>query len=251
MRYALLVEYHGKFFSGWQVQPNHRTVQGEIERALKIILKQDIRISAAGRTDAGVHATGQVAAFDYEGEIGCKSLLLSLNGVLPKDISILSVVPVSDEFHPRYSAKQKIYEYRVLNRHARAAVFVDTVYHFHFNINIEKIQKGIEYLNSIKDFSTFKASDNECKGDVREIQINFIEEEPSLYLFRFKGRAFYKNMIRIIMGTLLRLGRGDVDFEGFKKIVESGDRKKAFETAPACGLLLKRVIYEPDINWEF
>ncbi|MGB9600612.1 MAG: tRNA pseudouridine(38-40) synthase TruA, partial [Myxococcota bacterium] len=120
---------------------------------------------------------------------------------------------------------------------------------FHFHLDIERIKEGIEYLNGIKDFSAFKASDNECRGEVREIRINLSYEEPSLYLFTFRGRAFYKNMIRIIMGTLLRLGRGDVDIEGFKEIVESGDRRKAFETAPACGLILRRVIYEPDIDW--
>ncbi len=250
MRYALLLEYHGKFFSGWQVQPQRRTVQGEIERALKIILKEDIRISAAGRTDAGVHATGQVASFTTDKEITSRSLLLSLNGVLPKDISVISVAGVDEGFHPRYSAKGKIYEYRVLSRIGRASVFADTIYHYHFNLNFEIIKEGIDFLNNQRDFSAFKAADNECKGDVREIEISYSETEPALYTFTFKGRAFYKNMIRIIMGTLLRLGRGDIDIEDFKMIVESRDRKKAFETAPACGLILRRVLYDPEIKWE-
>ncbi len=249
MRYALLIEYNGKFFSGWQVQQGLRTVQGEIERALKIVLKKDIRIFGAGRTDAGVHAIGQVASFSIDSEIDRGKMLLSLNGVLPKDISIISIVKTDDNFHPRYSAKTKIYEYYVLNRRSRPSVFPDTVYHFHFDLNFEEIQKGIEYLNSIRDFSTFKAADNECKGDIRDINISFRMTEPSLYVFSFVGQAFYKNMIRIIMGTLLRLGRGDIDYNRFIEIVNSKDRKKAFETAPACGLILKKVIYEPDINW--
>lgn len=251
MQYALLVEYHGKFFSGWQVQPSKRTVQGEIERALKILLKKDIRVLGAGRTDAGVHAIGQVASFTSDKEIDLKRFMLSLNGILPRDISIISIAQVDDNFHPRYSAKSKIYEYRVLSRISRPAVFSDTIYHFYHPINIEEIKRGIEFLNSLRDFSAFKAADNECKGNIREVTITLAEQEPSLYVFTFKGRAFYKNMIRIIMGTLLRYGKGDVDFEGFKRIALSGDRKMAFETAPACGLILKRVIYEPEIKWEF
>ncbi|MCX7957901.1 MAG: tRNA pseudouridine(38-40) synthase TruA [Deltaproteobacteria bacterium] len=250
MRYALLVEYHGKFFSGWQIQPSRRTVQGEIERALRIILKKETKVSAAGRTDAGVHATGQVASFESETEIQPRNLLLSLNGVLPKDISVISVAHVDERFHPRFSAKTKIYEYRLLTRHGRASVFADTIYHYHFPLNFENITSGIAFLNHLKDFSAFRAADNECRGDVREIEISFTEPEPSFYVFTFKGRAFYKNMIRIIIGTLLRLGRGDIDIEGLKKIAESGDRREAFETAPACGLILRKVIYEPDIKWE-
>jgi len=250
MRYALLVEYSGKFFSGWQVQPGLRTVQGEIERALKIFLKEDIRISGAGRTDAGVHASGQVASFDSRIELNLYQLLLSLNGILPRDISIIATAKVDDEFHPRYSTRTKIYEYRVLNRRGRPSLFSDTVYHFHFPMNLELIKSGIEYLNGITDFSTFKAADNECKGDVRNIRIELYESEQDLYVFKFEGKAFYKNMIRIIMGTLLRLGRGDIDLNRFYEVVKSGDRRAAFETAPACGLILRRVIYEPEIRWE-
>ncbi len=251
MRYALLLEYNGRFFSGWQIQPFQRTVQGEIERSLGIIFKREIKVSAAGRTDAGVHATGQVASFIIEEEIRTKSLLLSLNGILPKDISVISVAKADDGFHPRYSAKSKIYEYRLLNRSGRPSLFSDTLYHFHFPLDFDAIKKGIDFLNGLKNFSTFKAADNECKGDIREVEISFYEAEPSLYIFTFKGRAFYKNMIRIIMGSLLRLGRGMVDIERFKKIAVSGDRKMAFETAPACGLILRKVIYEPDLRWEY
>lgn len=249
MRYALLIEYNGKDFAGWQVQPSLRTVQGEIERALKVIFKRDIKVIGAGRTDAGVHATGQVAAFDIEDRIEKKRLLLSLNGLLPPDISIISVAEVDDSFHPRYSAKTKIYEYRLLIRSGRPSLFRDTLYHYHYALNFDEIQKGIDFLNTITDFSTFKAADNECKGDIRMVRISFREVEPSFYVFTFEGRAFYKNMIRIIMGTLLRLGRGDIDIDEFIRIAKSGDRREAFETAPACGLILRRVIYEPDINW--
>ncbi len=251
MRYALLLEYHGKFFSGWQAQPAKRTVQGEIERSLGIIFRDKIKVSAAGRTDAGVHATGQVASFELNKEIETKRLLLSLNGVLPKDISVISAARVKDDFHPRYSAKSKIYEYRLLNRHGRASLFSDTVYHFHFNLDFSAIREGIDFLNGLRDFSAFRAADNECKGDVREVDISFVETEPSLFIFTFRGRAFYKNMIRIIMGTLLRLGRGMIDIERFRLIAKSGDRKNAFETAPACGLILRKVIYDPEIKWEF
>ncbi len=250
MRYALLIEYHGKFFSGWQVQPQKRTVQGEIERSLRIIFRKDIRISAAGRTDAGVHATGQVASFESDEIPDTKRFLLSLNGVLPKDISVISVAPVDESFHPRFSAKTKIYEYRLLTRKGRPSLFADTVYHYHFALDFEKIQSGIAFFNNLRDFSAFKASDNECKGEVREVEISVAETEPSFYIFTFRGRAFYKNMIRIIMGTLLRLGRTDIDIGQVKQIAESGERKNAFETVPACGLILRRVIYEPEIKWE-
>lgn len=250
MRYALLIEYNGKYFSGWQIQPGLRTVQGEIERALKIIFKQEIRIYGAGRTDAGVHALGQVASFSLEEEMQPGKMLLSLNGVLPKDISVISVARVEGQFHPRYSVKTKVYEYYLLNRRSRPAVFSDTVYHYHFDLDLDEIKKGITYLNGIRDFSTFKSADNECKGDVRDIHISLYEKEPSLYVFSFNGKAFYKNMIRIIMGTLLRLGRKSITYERFCEIVKSGDRRMAFETAPACGLILKRVIYEPDLKWE-
>jgi len=250
MRYALLVEYSGKFFSGWQVQPGLRTVQGEIERALRVLFKSEIRVTGAGRTDAGVHATGQVASFDLNYEVDLRRLLLSLNGILPSDVSIVATARVSDDFHPRYSTKNKIYEYRVLNRRGRPSLFSDTVYHFHYNLNLEMVTKGMEVLNSITDFSAFKATDNECKGEVRKVRIDLYESEPDLYVFRFEGRAFYKNMIRIIMGTLLRLGKGDIDMDRFCEIVRSGDRRLACETAPARGLILRRVIYEPEINWE-
>ncbi|MCX7944438.1 MAG: tRNA pseudouridine(38-40) synthase TruA [Deltaproteobacteria bacterium] len=250
MRYALLIEYNGKLFSGWQVQPSKRTVQGEIERALKIIFKRDIRILGAGRTDAGVHATGQVATFDVEEDCPPKKILSSLNGILAKDVSIVSISRVGDDFHPRFSAKTKIYEYRLLTRYSRPSLFADTVWHYRYPLDFKKIEEGIGFFNKLRDFSAFKAADNECKGDIREIELSHIEVEPSLYVFIFKGRAFYKNMIRIIMGTLLRLGRGDIGMKELLEIAKSGDRKRAFETAPACGLILRKVIYDPDIKWE-
>lgn len=250
MRYAMLIEYHGKYFSGWQIQPSLRTVQGEIERALKIVLREEIRIYGAGRTDAGVHALGQVASFSATDEIQPGRLLLSLNGVLPRDISVVSIARTEEGFHARYSARSKVYEYYLLNRRGRPAVLSDTVYHYHFDLDFDEIKKGIAYLNGIRDFSTFRAADNDCKGDVRDISISLDEREPHLYVFSFKGKAFYKNMIRIIIGTLLRLGRKNINYERFCEIAKSGERRMAFETAPPHGLILKQVIYEPGLNWE-
>jgi tRNA pseudouridine38-40 synthase len=247
MRFRLEVTYDGTNYSGWQVQPNGKTIQDEIEKALKVILKEDIRITGSGRTDAGVHAFCQVAHFDYGQAIEKRKVRHSLNGILKPDIRVYSVDAVKDDFHAIKSVKKKTYSYLVLSEDVASPLMASRVTYVHNRLDIDLMREAAETLVGIHDFSAFKASDCCSRTQEREVYATEIIEKElfgrRVIEFLITGNGFLKHMVRNIIGTLLQVGEKKVNVEKFVEILKSCDRTKAGPTAPAQGLYLKEIKY--------
>ena len=243
-RIKLVMEYVGTDFSGFQVQPGKRTVQGEVEKILSTLVGEKVKIYASGRTDAGVHSLGQVAHFDTEREIDEKFLQHKLNEELPSDISISSVEKVGDEFDSRFSVKKKTYVYKFyLSRYERAN-FIGRALRVNDNISVQKMQEACQYLIGTHDFSSFVARKSGKTDFVRTIYDAKITDVGSgLYEFEISGNGFLYNMVRIIMGTLIDIGSGRKEPEDIKFIINGKNRSLAGKTVLAHGLYMKSVDY--------
>ena len=246
----LLISYDGTDFSGWQRQRHDRTIQGEIERCLSLMTREEIHLHGAGRTDAGVHADGMVAHFATGSTLSCHGLLRGLNAMLPGAIRILDALQVGPEFHARFSAIGKRYQYFVytgiiLPPHRR-------LYSVHVTaqLNLSAIQNCLQLLEGVHDFSSFENSGSRDKnnrtgrGAVRTIYQADLIQQPSTLIFQFIGDGFLRNMVRNLMGTLLEVGRGKLSVAEFSAILQAKNRSMAGATAPAHGLFLKEVLYE-------
>lgn len=240
----LLIEYEGTNYAGWQEQQDLPTIQGTIQDRIKIITGEDVRLTAAGRTDSGVHALGQVANFISNTRIKTFSLQKGLNSLLPKDFVIKNVEDVGLDFDARRDAKSKTYEYIILNRNHPSAIYRNFLWFIPHKLDIDLIKKGAELLIGEKDFSSFRAAEYDARHAVRKI-ISFSVElcKDDFISFEVKGTAFLMHMVRIIVGTLVKLGRGKISLDDFKSIIEAKDRTKAGMTAPPHGLFLKEVEY--------
>lgn len=247
-RVALWVAYEGTHFSGYQIQPNGRTVQDEMEKALSRIHKGvKVRIHSSGRTDTSVHARGQVVHFDTTLTIPAERWPKALNACLPADIRIMEASIVADDFHSRYHAVKKEYRYRVL-LHPDGDVFRRNVTHLvSYELSISKMKKAAEVLIGTYDFSSFCAANTSVVDKVRtlyEVSINYDRDE---LVFTLVGSGFLYNMVRIIVGTLLEIGAGKRDVEELANILAAKDRTIAGKTAPGSGLFLWKVSYESEI----
>lgn len=239
----LVIEYDGKSFNGWQKQPNKLNIQGEIERAIEELTGEKIDLIASGRTDAGVHALGQVANFRTESNIPIDKFAIAINSKLKKSIVIKSAEEVDEKFHSRYSVKEKTYRYTINNSKYGTALFRDMEYHFPVKLNVEKMKEAIKYFEGEHDFAAFKASGTSSKSSVRKIYKAVIHEENERIYIELTGNGFLYNMIRIIAGTLIDVGTEKVKPEEIKSIIESKDRKQAGKTLPPQGLCLIEVKY--------
>ncbi|WP_163539077.1 tRNA pseudouridine(38-40) synthase TruA [Gracilibacillus sp. YIM 98692] len=246
MRLKVVVCYDGTLFSGYQVQPNARTVQGEIERVLKKMHKgESIRIHASGRTDQGVHAMGQVFHFDSVLKIPPKNWERALNTMLPDDIQVQSVQRVSDDFHARFDVEEKEYRYMLYHQQTLNVFQRNYACFVLETLNIEEMRKACRYLIGTHDFSSFCAANSTVKGDkVRTIIEASIECENNKIQFSIKGTGFLYNMVRIIVGTLIEIGKGNRQPYDMQTIMQAKDRTYADKTAPSQGLYLWEVIYE-------
>ncbi|MCC5912622.1 MAG: tRNA pseudouridine(38-40) synthase TruA [Clostridiaceae bacterium] len=240
------IEYDGTNYNGWQFQPNGVTVQEEIMKALKKLTKEEITINGSGRTDAGVHAKGQVANFYTNSKIPEKKIAVAINHFLPDDISILEAKEVPMEFHARYWAKGKTYTYQIYNGKQRSALLRNYSYHITYKLDMDKIKKAIGYLIGTYDFRGFMTSGSSVKNTVRTIHDISIHEYQNSITFTFEGNGFLYNMVRIIIGTLVEIGGGRREPEDMKKILQSKDRNMAGHTAPPQGLFLNKVVYPLD-----
>lgn len=238
----ITVQYNGANYCGWQEQPNSPGIQGNIEYAIKEITGEKVKINGSGRTDAGVHALGQVANFKIESQIPVNRIPDALNSKLPKDISIIDAEEVEDEFHARYSAKGKIYKYLVYNSRYRNPILKDISYQVKYDLDFEKMKKEAESLIGTYDFCGFMSSGSSVKDTVRTIKSVKIEKQDDLIVFEFEGNGFLYNMVRILSGTLIDIGRGRIT-ESLEDIIKSQDRSKAGHTAPGHALFLKKVFY--------
>ncbi|UPA30547.1 tRNA pseudouridine(38-40) synthase TruA [Terrisporobacter glycolicus] len=238
----LTIQYDGTKYCGWQKQPNSSGIQGTIEYAIYEITKEKVNIIGSGRTDAGVHALGQVANFKTNSNIPAARIPDALNAKLPKDISIIDCQEVSDDFHSRYSATGKIYRYLIYNKPYRSPLYKDISYHVRYDLDIQKMRVEAQSLLGTHEFKGFMSSGSSVKDTVRTIHNISIEESGDLIVLEVEGNGFLYNMVRILVGTLVDIGRGRID-KPLEEIIASQDRGEAGHTAPAHGLFLKKVHY--------
>lgn len=246
MRYFMSFSYDGSKYKGYQKQPNEKTVQNEIEKALKKInSNNNVSIHASGRTDAGVHAINQKAHFDMDLIIECDKLKHSLNSIIPDDIYIKGVVNVSDEFHARYDVKAKEYIYKI-NMGTYNPIEKDYIYQYNKRLDVTEMERALKYLEGTHNFKSFTKSDEEKDDYVRTIVQASLERDTKnvhKIIISFLGTGFLRYMVRNMVGTLIEIGEGKYKSEDIIKILDAKDRTKAGKCAPACGLYLKDVFY--------
>ncbi len=240
--FKITVQYDGSKYCGWQKQPNSLGIQGNLENAIYEITRERSSINGSGRTDAGVHALGQVANFRTSTTIPPKSLPKALNAKLPKDISVVSCEEVDYEFHSRFNAKKKTYRYMIYNNEYRNPIYKDTSYQVKYELDIDKIKTEAKSLIGTHDFKGFMSSGSEIKDTVRTIYNIDINTIDGMIIIEVEGNGFLYNMVRIIVGTLVDIGRGRINIS-MSEIIDSKDRSKCGHTAPAHGLFLKKVDY--------
>lgn len=242
----LTISYEGSNFSGWQVQPNRRTIQAEIESALREIEEKPVRIHGSGRTDAGVHALGQVASFALENRIPLKNLQKALNCRLPPAIRILDIEEVGHEFHARYSAVAKTYEYRWRRDEVCPPFERRFVWHHPYPLDEAAMIRAAPLFEGERDFRSMATNNGaELLTTVRTIYSSRLERVGPMLIYRIRGSGFLYNMVRNCVGTLLEVGRGNMEADSIPAILEARDRSAAGPTAPAVGLFLVNVEY-PD-----
>ena len=241
----LTIEYDGKDFNGWQKQPNKLNIQGEIERAIMDITKEDkIDLIASGRTDAGVHALGQIANFRTNSTIPIEKFAMAINSKVKKSIIIKKAEEVDEKFHSRYSCKQKTYRYVINNSETGSAIYRYLEYHYPIKLDVKKMKKAIKYFEGEHDFKAFRASGTGSKTSVRKIyKADVIEDGDRIYI-ELTGSGFLYNMVRIIAGTLIDVGNGKIEVNDIPIIIKEGDITKAGKTLPPHGLFLVKVEYE-------
>lgn len=238
----LEISYLGSNYKGWQKQPNYLGIQGNLEYAIKQITGETVKLNGSGRTDSGVHAMAQVANFYTENEIQADLIPKALNSKLPKDISVINAKEVSLEFHSRYSVHKKKYKYQLYLGRRRSPFLAPMSYHLKCDIDIEKMKTESEKLIGKHDFISFMKKGSSIKTTVREIYTIDWKQEGELLILEIEGNGFLYNMVRIIIGTLVDIGRGKINRD-ISEIIEAKDRGYAGHTAPAQGLFLMKVDY--------
>ncbi|MCX7903673.1 MAG: tRNA pseudouridine(38-40) synthase TruA [Caloramator sp.] len=239
----IVIEYDGTRYCGWQRQKNGVSIQETIEGAIEKVTGEKIEIIGSSRTDAGVHAKGQVANFYTSSSIPSEKICYAINSFLPDDIVILSSEEVPQDFHSRYNSKGKRYSYTILNRRMPSALLKNYSAHIPYELNFEDMIRASRYFLGEHDFSAFKSTGSSVKGSVRNIRgLDLIKDEDIIKMY-IEANGFLYNMVRIIAGTLIEVGRGRIKPDDIPLIIESKDRKKAGPTAPAQGLCLEKVYY--------
>jgi tRNA pseudouridine38-40 synthase len=243
-RYKCTISYDGSEFSGYQVQPNKRTVQSVVESALAKMHKGlQVKVTGSGRTDAGVHAKGQVIHFDSPLSIAVEKWGMALNSLLPEDISVLSVEMTNESFHARYDSIGKEYRYNLLMSTTRDPFQRKYAYRYPFPLNFEAMREASELFLGTHDFTSFCSAKTEVEDKVRTIKSIDCSIDDELLTFRFVGNGFLYNMVRILVGTLLEVGSGERKPSEIKAILAEKDRRFAGKTAPPQGLYLWKVFY--------
>ena len=243
-RIGLIVAYDGTNYCGWQVQPNGVTIQGELNRCLSELLGEEIETIGASRTDAGVHAMGNVAVFDTETRMPGEKISYALNQRLPEDIRIQLSEEMPMDFHPRYCDSVKTYEYRILNRRFQIPTERLYSYFYHYKLDEKKMREATSYLIGRHDFASFCGAGAQVKSTVRTIRSIEVERFEDMVTIRISGEGFHYNMVRIIAGTLIEIGNGQYPPERMQEILDARDREWAGPTAPAKGLTLLGIQYE-------
>lgn len=243
MRILLTISYDGTLFFGYQVQPNKRTVQLELENALKAVTGKDIKTVASGRTDSGVHALNQKVHFDYDGTIPVKNFVNALNSVLPEDLRVKKAQKVKSDFSARYSAKTKTYLYRCYLDKIENPLLSRYVHTIKYEIDVSKVKECASVLVGEHDFKCFLASGSSVKNTVRTIYEIKVKKSGKHLDFYVTGNGFLYNMVRILVGTLLAVGENKLSIKAVKNALISGERKGLGKTMPAKALCLYKVEY--------
>jgi tRNA pseudouridine38-40 synthase len=242
-RFKLTIEYDGTDFFGWQRQDGLRTVQGTLEDGVRELVGESVEVRGAGRTDAGVHAEGQVASFTLASRIPTHGLQRGLNSLLPPDVVVVDAAEVDPAFDARFSARGKVYRYRIWNHFTRSAKHHRAAWHFRPVLDLEAMRAAAAALCGEHDFRGFRASDCDRRNTVRVIRRFSITRQGALVDIEVEATAFLKNMVRILAGTLADVGRGKLDQATVQEVLATGDRTRGGVTAPPQGLTLVRVIY--------
>lgn len=250
MNYRLLIQYDGTDFHGWQVQGELRTVQGELSRVLSLLDDREVIVQGSGRTDAGVHAEGQVASVDLQREISPRKLRHAINGNLARDVRVLFAEVAPDDFHARYSAVSKTYVYRLVHGPVMSPFWMRYAHQEARAIDLDRTRRCSLSFIGEHDWTAFSAAQTDAGNRVRNLSRLDIADgwdgrgQCHLIEFIVTADGFLRYMVRSIVGTLLAVGRGEIDEETVARALQQGDRKLAGPTAPACGLTLKSVQYD-------
>jgi len=249
MRIALCIEYDGSRFSGWQMQKDgSRTVQAELEKALSQVANEKIQVVCAGRTDTGVHATGQLVHFDCEAVRKLKAWVMGVNTHLPYDVSVRWSAPVDDDFSARFSAVARQYRYVILNRQARPALLHKRVCWRHGKMDVNAMHQAAQALLGENDYSTFRSSACQANHARRHIHSISVRQQGDFIYLDIQGNAFLHHMVRNIAGSLLMIGAGDKPIEWMAELLQLQDRTQAGPTAVADGLYFVNVQYPDTMN---
>ena len=249
MNYKLLIQYDGTDFHGWQIQENLRTVQGELTSALSLIEGLSVSVHGSGRTDAGVHAEGQVASVEIQREITPEKLRAAINANIGKDVRVLNAEVVGPEFHARYSAIGKTYVYRIVNSPVTSPFWSRYTFHEQRALDLDRMRSAAELFPGRHDWTAFSAAQSDVEDRVRTISNLEIRGkwDQRLHGFiieiRVTADGFLRYMVRTIAGTLMSIARNELDNDALREAIETGQRPLAATTAPACGLTLVSVLY--------
>ena len=248
LRYFINLSFNGKHYHGWQIQPDAISVQEVLEDKLSTLLRSEIKVVGAGRTDTGVHASGMVAHFDIDEAIeNVEETIHRLNSFLPADIAVSTMYPVLEEAHARFDAVEREYQYRVILK--KDPFIKELAYHIHNVPDVEAMNKAANLLLGHQDFQCFSRSNTDVKTyycDIKYAQWEMVDD--SLLNFTIRADRFLRNMVRAIVGTLLDVGFDKTDISALKEIIDSKDRSKAGASAPAHGLFLTQVVYRDHIK---
>ena len=244
MRVKMVVAYDGTNYCGWQIQPNGVTIEQKLNEALTDRLQEPIKVTGASRTDAGVHSLGNVCIFDTNTRMPAEKISYALNTRLPEDIVVQDSCQVPESFHPRFSKSRKTYEYRILNQKFRNPTRRLDTHFYYYDLDVEAMQRAAAYLVGEHDFKSFASTGGQAETSVRTIYSLDVEKRDSIITIRVKGNGFLYNMVRIIAGTLIKVGAGEIQPEEIPVILEAKDRSAAGPTAPAKGLTMIGLEYE-------
>ena len=243
MNIKVVLEYDGSGFAGWQQQAHGRTVEAELKRALQAITGQELKVYAAGRTDAGAHAEGQVVSFQTDGRISPHRLIAALNARLPADVAVLSAEEVPDAFHARYSARWRRYRYRYLDRPARPALERGRCWQVRGPLDTEAMSVAAKALVGKHDWTSYCSASEPPDARVREMRSARVVRRGEVVELELVAEGFLRGLARSIAGALVEVGRGRRPPEWVEEVLRARDRRKAVRTAPAGGLTLMEVIY--------
>ncbi|MDP8257143.1 MAG: tRNA pseudouridine(38-40) synthase TruA [Candidatus Alcyoniella australis] len=242
-RYKATLEYDGRGFVGWQVQTNGKSIQHEVERALGVLNRGPVRVTASGRTDAGVHALAQVIHFDFKTPFEARKLRHGFNGLADQRISMIGLEPVDAAFDAQLSARSKLYRYTILNRYDHSPLLGAISWHVREQLDSEAMRNAARHLVGKHDFNAFKAADSCARTSERTVIEITLQNQGELLLIEVLGAGFLKHMVRNIVGSLVMVGTGKQQPDWVKQVLQGRDRTKAGPTAPPQGLALVRVDY--------